>query len=445
MKLLIITYFFPPLNSIASLRLYSFAKYLTEFGLDVTVFTAPKKVNNMDYSSNFFVNNGYKLIELPIPKVFKIISINKLVNKFAVITGAYYKNRFPDDSDRWLKPAFNYLKNFYFDIVISSYGPYVCHNIALLLKKKFNVRYWIADFRDLFTDSPIYTGIPIFYPIEKKMEQEFFNNSDLITVVSQAMKKVLSNKTNNPIEVIYNGFFEENFSFINVNDFSFNSIKNSSIINIFHNKNIFKIVYTGTFYKSQKITNLLLAINQLKNEGIINANNFRLIIAGSYDIISEIKKYNLGDIYIYLGLVSFSDSLKIQYLSDILLLPLEEIDISKYNNTKNINKYKGILTGKLFEYLGLNLYKLTPIWVINKTIDSEKIEILNKSGVATIFFDDINKLKSYLVKAIKSKEEFLREYNVNTEFIKQFNRKDQAKKLYNIILDLVKNIYFNII
>jgi hypothetical protein len=54
MKLLIITYFFPPLNSIASLRLYSFAKYLTEFGLDVTVFTTPKKVNNMDYSSNFF-------------------------------------------------------------------------------------------------------------------------------------------------------------------------------------------------------------------------------------------------------------------------------------------------------------------------------------------------------------------------------------------------------
>jgi hypothetical protein len=439
MKLLIITYFFPPLNSIASLRLYSFAKYLTEFGLDITVFTTPKKFNNMDYSSNFFVNNGYKLIELPIPKVFKIISINKLVNKFAVITGAYYKNRFPDDSDRWLKPAFNYLKNFYFDIVISSYGPYVCHNIALLLKKNFNVRYWIADFRDLFTDSPIYTGIPIFYPIEKKMEQEFLHNSDLITVVSQSMKKVLSDKTNNPIEVIYNGFFEENFSFINVNDFSFNSIKDSSVINIFHNKNIFKIVYTGTFYKSQKITNLLLAINQLKNEGIINANNFRLIIAGSYDIISEIKKYNLGDIYIYLGLVSFSDSLKIQYLSDILLLPLEEIDISKYNNTKNINKYKGILTGKLFEYLGLNLYKLTPIWVINKTIDNEKIDILNRSGVATIFFDDINKLRSYLVKAIKSKEEFLREYNVNTEFIKQFNRKDQAKKLYNIILDLVKN------
>jgi len=93
----------------------------------------------------------------------------------------------------------------------------------------------------------------------------------------------------------------------------------------------------------------------------------------------------------------------------------------------------------------LNLYKLTPIWVINKPIDNEKIEILNKSGVATIFFDDINKLKSYLVRAIKSKEEFLREYNVNTEFIKQFNRKDQAKKLYNIILDLVKNIYFNIL
>jgi len=435
MRLLIITYFFPPLNSTASLRLYSFAKYLTEFGLDITIFTTPKKLNNID-SDNFFVNNGYKLIELPIPKVFKIISINKLVNKFAVITGAYYKNRFPDDSDRWLKPAFNYLRNFYFDIVISSYGPYVCHNIALLLKKNLNVKYWIADFRDLFTDSPIYTGIPIFYPIEKNMEQKFLNDSDLITVVSQSMKKVLSNKTNKHIEVIYNGFFEENFSFIYNNDFFLNSVKNSSFIDIFHNKNIFKIVYTGTLYKSQKITNLLLVLRQLKNEGIINPNNFRLIIAGSYDIIDEIKKYNLDDIYIYLGLVSFSDSLKIQYLSDILLLPLEEIDISKYKNVKNLDKYRGILTGKLFEYLGLNLYKLTPIWVINKTVDDEKIKILNKSGVATIFFDDINKLKSYLIKAIKSKDEFFKEYDVNIEFIKQFSRKEQAKKLYNIICNI---------
>ncbi len=435
MKVLIITYFFPPLNSVASLRLYSFAKYLTEFGLDLTVFTTPKK--DIISDDDFFINNGYKLIELSIPKPFKIISINKIINKFSKITGAYYKNRFPDDSDRWLKPAVNYLKNFNFDVVISSYGPYVCHNIALNLKKYSKVKFWIADFRDLFTDSPIYTGIPLFYFIEKKMEKSFLENSDIITVVSQSMKNLLSLKTNKNIEVIYNGFFEENYDFIfGSNDFiSFKSIKNidsNSLLKILYDKNILKIVYTGTIYKSQKIENLLIAISDLKKQGVLNFNNFRFILAGGYDIIFDIKKYSLEDIYIYLGLLNFKDSLKLQYLADILLMPLEEININKRDN---IIKYKGILTGKLFEYLGLNLYKLTPIWVINKTIDDEKLDILINSGVSTIFFDDINKLKNYLIKFLKNKEESLKEYNINKDFIMQFSRKKQAEKLYNIITD----------
>jgi hypothetical protein len=437
MKVLIITYFFPPLNSIASLRLYSFAKYLTEFGLNVTVFTTPKKIDNLNFN-DFFVNNGYRVIELSIPKAFKVISINKIINKIGRITGAYYKNRFPDDSDRWLKPAVNYLKDFNFDVVISSYGPYVCHSIALGLKKLGKVKRWIADFRDLFTDSPIYTGIPFFYFIEKKMEQEFLDNSDFVTVVSKSMKNILSLKTKTNIDVIYNGFFEEYFDIIINNNYSefFKSKFSKNLLQILNNKNIIKLVYTGTIYKSQKIVNLLIAINDLKKEGIINENNFRFILAGSYDIINDIKKYNLQDIYIYLGLLDFKDSLKLQYLADILLMPLEEIKID--HNLKNLEKYKGILTGKIFEYLGLNLYKLTPIWVINKSIDDEKIEILNNSGVATIFFDDINRLKSYLIKAIRNKQEFLSEYKVNEKFIKQFNRKEQAKKLFNIINNLFK-------
>ncbi|MGC8815883.1 MAG: glycosyltransferase [bacterium] len=437
MKVLIITYFFPPLNSIASLRLYSFAKYLTEFGLNVTVFTTPKKIDNLNFN-DFFVNNGYRVIELSIPKAFKVISINKIINKIGRITGAYYKNRFPDDSDRWLKPAVNYLKDFNFDVVISSYGPYVCHSIALGLKKLGKVKRWIADFRDLFTDSPIYTGIPFFYFIEKKMEQEFLDNSDFVTVVSKSMKNILSLKTKTNIDVIYNGFFEEYFDIIINNNYSefFKSKFSSDLLQILNNKNIIKLVYTGTIYKSQKIDNLLIAINDLKKEGIINENNFKFILAGSYDIINDIKKYNLQDIYIYLGLLDFKDSLKLQYLADILLMPLEEIKIDP--NLKNLEKYKGILTGKIFEYLGLNLYKLTPIWVINKSIDDEKMEILNNSGVATIFFDDINRLKSYLIKAIRNKQEFLSEYKVNEKFIKQFNRKEQAKKLFNIINNLFK-------
>jgi hypothetical protein len=48
MKILIISTFFPPQNSVASLRGYSFAKYWTELGHKVTVLTTSKATYSHD-------------------------------------------------------------------------------------------------------------------------------------------------------------------------------------------------------------------------------------------------------------------------------------------------------------------------------------------------------------------------------------------------------------
>ena len=62
MKILIVSYYFPPQNSIASLRPYSWAKWWSRAGHDVTVLTIEKKIlkNNLNLDCSMF-----KLIEVP--------------------------------------------------------------------------------------------------------------------------------------------------------------------------------------------------------------------------------------------------------------------------------------------------------------------------------------------------------------------------------------------
>ena len=62
MKILIITHYFPPLNSIASLRPYSWAKYWTKVGHDVTVLTTKKfPSDNLTMEMPY---NGFQTIEV---------------------------------------------------------------------------------------------------------------------------------------------------------------------------------------------------------------------------------------------------------------------------------------------------------------------------------------------------------------------------------------------
>ena len=65
MRILIISTFFPPLNSIASLRPYSWAKYWVLEGHEVTVLTLAKE-EDPKVALNY-PNPGFRLIEVPLP------------------------------------------------------------------------------------------------------------------------------------------------------------------------------------------------------------------------------------------------------------------------------------------------------------------------------------------------------------------------------------------
>ncbi|MCK5687273.1 hypothetical protein KAJ27_24270 [bacterium] len=46
MRILVVSYYFPPMNSVASLRIFSWARVWADAGHRITVLTAPKPLND---------------------------------------------------------------------------------------------------------------------------------------------------------------------------------------------------------------------------------------------------------------------------------------------------------------------------------------------------------------------------------------------------------------
>jgi hypothetical protein len=125
MKILIVSSHFPPLNSIASLRPYSWAKYWAALGHDITVLTTrkPHSDNRLDADLSFLT-----LLEVPIPGVGLLRRFDdpasrsgavrvdheapeghwRLANRLNAIRrkrGLFMSARMPDHHDLWIRPA----------------------------------------------------------------------------------------------------------------------------------------------------------------------------------------------------------------------------------------------------------------------------------------------------------------------------------------------------
>ena len=177
-----------------------------------------------------------------------------------------------------------------------------------------------------------FPGIKVFHPYERYLENKFHKNANIITTVSEPLADSLRSITNTPVKVIYNGYDEEDFSFL------FEKERD--------NNDKFIISYLGTIYRPFRNPEpLFKAIADLDNKGLISANDIKINFdGGQADVMDYVNKYGINDYYEYLGMLPREESLKLQYNSDAVLF-------LEYENPE----VKGILTGKLFEYLFQNL------------------------------------------------------------------------------------------
>ena len=419
MKVLIITYYWPPAGGSGVQRWLKFVKYLQEFGIEPVVYTV-ENANYLKRDTSLLneVPKGIEILKQPIwePTALLFWKKNKHKNKgisnvskggfLSFIRGNFF---IPDPKIFWVKPSVNYLQkyldNHAIDVIISTGPPHSMHLIAEKLHQKNTIK-WLADFRDPWSNlyyNKDFNQLAFAKNKNKRLEERILRNSDCILTVSNSLKEELA-KTAKKVEVITNGFDDEFLASKNV---------------ILDTK--FSISYIGLLPKQSNPNLLFKVLKGLCKESETFKKDLQLNFIGdiSEEVKVEILANKLNENTDFVGYVSHQEAIAYQNKSQVLLLLIP-----------NVKNNKGILTGKLFEYLKAK----RPILAIGPE-KGDLATILQETNSGVIVnFDAEEKLKLEIVALYqKYKEDKL---TVNFSNIEKYHRKELTKKLAFILKSL---------
>jgi len=396
---IIISSYFPPMISVASNRLYAFAKYLDKNEFEVSViFPFNGEIKKNDDSIQLFPIKNTSFL--------KYCSFNKNTN-FILHKSKAFWNRIlmylniahtGNFNKKAYKKAHELIKSEHCTVIISS-SPYIeNHLIAKKIKENFPKIKWIADLRDALSNNPYIPNNQLY--IHQVVEQIIFSHADAITTVSSPIIEELQTKNsrNIPVIEVRNGFdFEARLKF--------------------HYNERFTMVYAGTFYANRTPETFFEALKSLIKEKHIN--NIRLVFLGNTsgiripdELFSFVERYDK---------VSYNEAVNIIQNADALLL------------IHPPTTYKGVYTGKLFDYLGA----MRPIVAaVDKTdVAAQLIEECNAGFVAD--FNNVEEIKQSIINAFnlwKNRQTL----NYNQQLIMMHHRAYQVKILEHLIRQLYR-------
>ena len=401
-KVLIITYSFPPLNSIASRRYGEFSEYLNndewETHILTTNSTGPLPVNLPEENilrvgSN--IQKGGAIIKYSGEKTIKQKLLTaKRQNGFnsRLVDRTYFS---------WFKKIsqsnIEILKHEEFDIIIASFGPGSALFLGDYLSRKLKVP-WIADFRDLgalHREKEFKKNI-IFKLIDNILERKILKKASAIITVSDGLKEELLRVYRKPVFTIYNGW------------------KRSGEIKVDNNGYTTKpyIYYAGQFYE-HRLKGLFLLIKTLRDTEM----NLKIRSLGPDEmntkIMNYVEKMNLTE-RVELLPPADPDIVKSESIQASINLVLEDLD-------KTHVWKKGVLTGKF-----LSLLIEEPSILAIARDDSEIGKILINTGKGRLCSTE-EQIENYLT------NEFLEEKSINYDEIELYSKKNQSKNLLKLL------------
>jgi len=410
-----ITYAYPPLNRIASSRIYSWAKYWGQGGHDITVLTTEKssadgilnytpksieaRLSELKYRrKNYvptkpFANNHGKGNKGFYSRVLRILSVIR--EKYLPMQMFHKLGMVPPGLAR----ANKLLDHRAFDTVVSTFDPFACHIIASMLKNNHKF-FWLADYRDLLTGNNFQEDSNVIRCLERHSEKFFLRRADLISTVSDPLRRKLEILHAKPVVTIENGFDPEEFD--GLNDI------------FFPVDDKIRIVHTGTFYPlKQDPTPLFEAIRELKYENYQNMNRLSIHVFGNKcDLIGKLaQEYNTDEFVAVHGLIERELSHRIQKEADALLF-LDWTDV----------RQQGIITSKIYEYV----FAHTPILSIGTDFASISNDFIKKTGTGFLLGRSVPKIKKVLKKLLDHEK---LPTAPNVELINNFHKKRLANKL----------------
>ena len=228
--------------------------------------------------------------------------------------------------------------------------------MAYKLKKKFPPLFWIADFRDLHINE--FRDNIFLKNTQEKFNSRILQKADLITTVSNGLAKHFVHYPSN-VYVMRSGISSR---------ISSPASKEAST----H----FTISYSGSLHPHfQDATLFLRALQELIADGKMNPKKVRFVHTGKDGLIWEkwVQNHQLTNVFRDHGVVSFQEASSLQKIAHInLLLSWSE------------KKQEGILTGKLYGYLGA---KKPILLIINGSYDVEFEDLFKELNAGLINYN----------------------------------------------------------
>lgn len=431
-KVLIITYYWPPVGGAGVQRWLKFSKYFRKFGWEPIIYTP----SNPDFP----IHDETLLKDIPTNLTILKTQINEPYDVYRKIMGKkktetvnqgflsegkentllqsamiWVRGNFfiPDARKFWIKPSISYLSDYIsknnIDAVISTGPPHSMHLIALGIKHKFNIP-WIADFRDPWTQIDFYSQLKLSSFADKKhhkLEKQVLTEANKVVTISPSCGKDLEVLGGRKVDIITNGFDTEDF-------------KPTTDLKLMDG---FVLHHTGALNKDRNPYTLWKVLGDLCAENVDFKKDLVIKFTGKTDAIAfdSLKQHHILDNVQKTDYLPHSEIVKVMMQSPILLLPL--------NNTPN---NAGVLSGKLFEYLAAK----RPILGIGQpNADAAAILKSTQAGVM-LHFDDYEGTKTAVLELYQKYKS--NQLVINSTSIDKYSRENCAKD-YTALLNEIVN------
>lgn len=391
MRILIISHDFPPLNSSASRRPFSWARAWTDLGHEVHVLTTAK------YRHDRLTDGGQDMSGFTVHAVPYLPGIAPFAGAVPRAgsdaapaadvsgTGIWFDGLrrmtrrmrlglglFTEKTSLAYWPMRRagaaLLAERTFDLLVSTSGPDVCPLVAETLASRFKV-FWVSDYRDLWFDEFAVNRYAFTTWCVHRLQSWLLQRADLVSTVSEGLASYLEPLAPAKVTVCYNGFLEP------------------LPVRAAYGGREGTIVYTGTFYPGKRDPRLFfegLRILLGRRPALGAALRVGLFGPAEQWVRDEVRENDLGSIVELHGSVDYATSISAQRDAAMLLF-IDWMD----------DRAEGVLTGKLFEYLASGV----PILCVGSRADTEAARMIGscRAGQVAVSAEDVaSRLESWL-------------------------------------------------
>ena len=247
--------------------------------------------------------------------------------------------------------------------------------------------------------------------LNARLEQSVLDESSAVVTISPAMQRAFVAKTSTPCTTIFNGF--------DIEDFESGTVDSSS-----SEKASFTISHVGNMNPARNPEVLWHALKKACAQERFPDLKIRLVGNVDAAVSASIRENNLTELVEHIGYCSHNDAVNYMKASSALLLPINRVSSAK-----------GIVTGKLFEYLASK----NPVIGIGP-VDGDAAAILDEVSAGIMFdYEDEKGLLNHLAELYDNWQKNAPIPEKEGLGIEKYSRRGQTGELANLMKGLLED------